>query len=182
MKKRETEKMNNAQNQETLLIVDDIPINITALAEFLKKSGFKVLFAKNGKRAIQKAEEAHPDLILMDVMMPEMDGFDACRILKSQKNTQEIPIIFMTALTDTFDKLKGFELGAADYITKPIQREELLARVKLHLKTCKLQRQLQVQNQLLLQQTDELTKRNDIMTKENEKSDKLLLNILKRRA
>ncbi len=174
--------MNNTQNQETLLIVDDMPINITVLAEFLKIAGFNVLIAKNGKRAIQKAEKDHPDLILMDIMMPEMSGFDACRILKSQENTKEIPIIFMTALTDTVDKLEGFKLGAADYITKPIQREELLARVKSHLKTRKLQRQLQVQNQQLQQQADELAKRNDIMTKENEKSDKLLLNILKRRS
>jgi DNA-binding response OmpR family regulator len=173
--------MNNTANQDTLLIVDDIPTNVSILAHFLKTAGFKVLIAQNGKRAIQNAEYAQPDLILMDIMMPEMNGFDACRILKSQEKTQEIPIIFMTALTDTVDKLKGFELGAADYITKPIQQEEVLARVKSHIKICKLQRQLQVQNQQLQQQADKLAKRNDIMTKENEKSDQLLLNILKRR-
>ena len=131
---------------DTLLIVDDIPANISVLTNFLKSAGFKVLIAQNGKRAIQKAEYAAPDLILLDVMMPEMDGFEACRILKSQDSTKEIPIIFMTALADTVDKIKGFELGAADYITKPIQHEEVLARVNAHLNIYKLQQHLQVCN------------------------------------
>lgn len=131
---------------DTLLIVDDVPANISVLTNFLKSVGFKILIAQNGKRAIQKVEYATPDLILMDVMMPEMDGFEACRILKSQDNTKEIPIIFMTALADTVDKVKGFELGAADYITKPIQHEEVLARVNAHLNIYKLQRNLQVCN------------------------------------
>ena len=131
---------------DTLLIVDDIPANISVLTNFLKSAGFKVLIAQNGKRAIQKAEYATPDLILLDVMMPEMDGFEACRILKSQDSTKEIPIIFMTALADTVDKIKGFELGAADYITKPIQHEEVLARVNAHLNIYKLQQHLQVCN------------------------------------
>jgi adenylate cyclase len=170
--------MNNPSDQDTLLIVDDIPTNVSVLARFLKIAGFKVLVAQNGNRAIQNAEYAQPDLILMDIMMPEMSGFDACRILKSQESTQKIPIIFMTALTDTVDKVKGFKLGAADYITKPIQREEVLARVKSHIKICKLQRQLQLQNQQCQQQADELAKRNDLIAQEKEKSDKLLLNIL----
>ena len=131
---------------DTLLIVDDIPANISVLTNFLKSVGFKVLIAQNGKRAIQKAEYATPDLILLDVMMPEMDGFEACRILKSQDSTKEIPIIFMTALVDTVDKIKGFELGAADYITKPIQHEEVLARVNAHLNIYKLQQHLQTCN------------------------------------
>jgi len=131
---------------DTLLIVDDIPANISVLTNFLKNAGFKVLVAQNGKRAIQKAEYAAPDLILLDVMMPEMDGFEACRILKSQDSTKKIPIIFMTALADTVDKVKGFELGAADYITKPIQQEEVLARINAHLNLYKLQQNLQVCN------------------------------------
>jgi two-component system sensor histidine kinase/response regulator len=148
--------MNNTPNQETLLIVDDIPINVTVLKEFLKMAGFKVLIAQNGKHAIQKAEEAHPDLILMDIMMPEMNGFDACRILKSQENTKEIPIIFMTALIDTVDKLKGFELGAADYITKPIQHEEVLARVNAHINLHRLKNQLQTRTAELEQRNMQL--------------------------
>jgi len=164
--------------KDTILIVDDIQENVSVLYRFLTDMGLKGLVAKNGKQALQIAGVAPVDLILLDVMMPDLSGFEVCKVLKSQEKTQDIPIIFMTALTDTIDKIKGFELGAADYVTKPIQQEEVLARVKSHLKICKLQRQLQTQNQQLQQQTDELAKRNDIITKEKEKSDKLLLNIL----
>jgi signal transduction histidine kinase len=135
--------MNIETPQDVLLIVDDVTANIKVLSYFLEDKGFEILIAQNGKRAIKKAEYAHPDLILLDVMMPEMSGFEACRVLKSQDSTKDIPIIFMTALVDTVDKVKGFELGAADYITKPIQQEEVLARVNAHLSLYKLQRQLQ---------------------------------------
>jgi len=148
--------MNSKTSQKTLLIVDDVPANIGVLTELLKSVGFKVLIAQNGKRAIQKAEYAHPDLILLDVMMPEMDGFQACRILKSQERTKEIPIIFMTALVDTVDKIKGFELGAADYITKPIQHEEVLARVNAHINLYKLKNQLQTRTAELEQRNMQL--------------------------
>jgi DNA-binding response OmpR family regulator len=129
--------------QETLLIVDDVPANVSVLLEFLTEAGFKVLVAKEGKAAIKKAEQARPDLVLLDVMMPGMDGFNVCQILKSKENTKDIPIIFMTALADTVDKVKGFSLGAVDYITKPFQQEEVLARVTNHLKMRKLQKQLE---------------------------------------
>jgi len=135
--------MGNENFKGTLLIVDDITANISVLSNFLQESGFRVLITQNGKRAIQKAEYAHPDLILLDVMMPVMDGFEACQILKSQESTQDIPIIFMTALADTVDKVKGFELGAADYITKPFQHEEVLARVNAHIRLRRLQQQLE---------------------------------------
>ena len=127
----------------TILIVDDIPDNVDTLADFLNNVGFEILVARNGERAIKKAEYAIPDLILLDIMMPKMDGFKACEILKSKANTKEIPIIFMSALTDTVDKIKGFELGAADYITKPFQQEEILARVNTHIKLYLLQKKLQ---------------------------------------
>jgi len=126
---------------DTLLVIDDMPYNI--LLSFLSKKGFKVLVAHDGKDGIRMAELSQPDLILLDVTMPEMDGFEACQVLKNHEKTQDIPVIFMTARTDIVDKLKGFELGAADYITKPLQLEEVLARVTTHLKLCKLHRQLQ---------------------------------------
>jgi len=144
----------------TLLIVDDMPANISVLFEFLSEEGFRVLVAQDGKRAIQKAEYVKPDLILLDVMMPGMDGFETCRILKSQQDTKNIPIIFMTALADTLDKVKGFSLGAADYITKPIQHEEVLARVNTQLRFCQLQKQLIEQNKELQEQKIELEQRN----------------------
>ncbi len=130
----------------TLLIVDDIPANVSVLFDFLSASGFKVLVAQDGESALQKAHYAQPSLILLDVMMPGIDGFETCRRLKNDPKTQDIPVIFMTALADTENKVKGFELGAVDYVTKPIQQEEVLARVNTHLTIRKLQKELQTQN------------------------------------
>lgn len=130
----------------TLLIVDDTPANVSVLFDFLNENGFKVLVAQDGKRAIQKAQYAKPDLILLDIMMPGMDGFETCQRLKSDEKTHEIPIIFMTALADTVDKVKGFQLGAADYITKPIQHEEVLARIKSQLHFTHLKNQLEARS------------------------------------
>jgi len=136
----------NTSHLGTILVVDDVPANVKVLMDFLTANNFKVLTAKDGQAAIKRAEYAKPDLILLDVMMPIMDGYDACKALKSQENTLDIPIIFMTALADTTDKVKGFELGASDYITKPFQQEEVLARVNNHLKIVMLQKQLQLRN------------------------------------
>ncbi len=144
----------------TILIVDDIQENVSVLYRFLTNMEFKVLVAKNGKQALQIAEATSIDSILLDVMMPGMSGFEVCGVLKSQAATQDIPIIFMTALTDTTDKVKGLELGAADYVTKPFQQEEILARINANLKISKLQRQLQAKNQQLQEQTVELETRN----------------------
>lgn len=131
-------------SQDTLLIVDDIPANVSVLLEFLTEAGFKVLVAKDGKAALKKTEQALPDVVLLDIMMPGMGGFEVCKILKSEDRTRDIPIIFMTALADTVDKVKGFSLGAVDYITKPFQQEEVLARVTSHLNVRKLQKQLEL--------------------------------------
>jgi len=133
----------NPESKGTILIVDDTPANVSVLFDFLGENGYKVLVAQEGRRAIQKAEYAQPDLILLDVMMPGIDGFETCQLLKSKETTKEIPIIFMTALADTVDKVKGFKLGAADYITKPIQHEEVLARITTQLNFRRLQQQLQ---------------------------------------
>ncbi|WP_353572288.1 hybrid sensor histidine kinase/response regulator [Candidatus Albibeggiatoa sp. nov. BB20] len=136
----------NTSHLGTILVVDDVPANVKVLMDFLTANGFKVLTAKDGQAAIKRAEYAKPDLILLDVMMPVMDGYEACKVLKSQESTLDIPIVFMTALADTTDKVKGFELGASDYITKPFQQEEVLARVNNHLKIVTLQKQLQLRN------------------------------------
>ncbi len=148
--------MNTETYKGSLLIVDDIPANISVLSESLEEAGFEVAIARNGERAIKKAEYANPDLILLDVMMPIMNGFDACKILKSKEKTKNIPIIFMTALTDTVDKVKGFELGAADYITKPFQYEEVLARVNAHINLRRLQKQLEEHSEELEQRNKQL--------------------------
>ncbi len=130
----------------TLLLVDDIPTNLKMLFNYLKSLGFKVRIANNGEKAIEQIERTPPDLILLDVMMPNLDGFEVCRRLKANAQTRDIPIIFMTAKTETVDKVKGFEVGAVDYVTKPIQQEEVLARINAHLTIRNLQKSLQQKN------------------------------------
>lgn len=145
----------NTATPSTILIVDDTPTNLNLLFHVLQRSGFKVLVAQNGQSALQKVEYAKPDLILLDILMPGMDGFETCQILKSQASTKDTPIIFMTALAETVDKVKGLRLGAVDYITKPFQQEEVLARIQLHLNLRQLTRQVQAQNAQLEQQIQE---------------------------
>ncbi|HEC85042.1 MAG: hypothetical protein DRR08_06975 [Candidatus Parabeggiatoa sp. nov. 2] len=119
---------------DTILIVDDIPFEIKLLFIFLSHTCFEVLVAHDGIEGIKTAESAQPDLIMLDVIMREMDGFEVCQKIKNNEKTKDIPIIFMTARTELVDKITGFELGAADYITKPFEHEEVLARVNTHLK------------------------------------------------
>ncbi|HIK04957.1 MAG TPA: response regulator [Trichormus sp. M33_DOE_039] len=143
--------------QGVILIVDDTPINLEMLFDFLANTGYTVLVAEDGESALSRAEYAPPDLILLDILMPGIDGFETCRRLQSNELTKDIPIIFMTALSETVDKVKGLSLGAVDYITKPLQHEEVLARVKLHLRLRNLTKQLQVQNQRLAVEIEERT-------------------------
>lgn len=135
-----------------VLLVDDIPTNLGVLFESLSQSGFRVLAAQDGESAIAQIQYLKPNIILLDVMMPGIDGFETCRRLKANPETQDIPVIFMTALTDTFDKVKGFSVGAVDYITKPFQTEEVLARINAQLAIQRLQQQLQQQNAQLQQE------------------------------
>lgn len=128
--------------QSEILIVDDIPTNIKLLYDFLQQSDYRVSVAKNAESAFRKLEKIVPDLILLDVMMPGMSGFEVCKMLKQNPKTQDIPVIFMTALTDEIDKVKGLSIGAVDYITKPIHTDEVLARIKVHLTLRHTQMQL----------------------------------------
>lgn len=116
-----------------ILIVDDVPHNIQVLANILKEAGYQLGFAKDGKAALTHMESAKFDLILLDIMMPGIDGYEVCTKLKKDRRTRDIPVIFITALHGTESKTKGFELGAVDYITKPFDAQEVLARVKTHL-------------------------------------------------
>lgn len=135
----------------TVMIVDDTPSNLGVLFECLHNAGFKVLAAQDGVSALGQAERAKPDIILLDIRMPGLDGYETCGRLKSAGVTKDIPVIFMTALSDTQDKVKAFAVGGVDYITKPFQHEEVLARVRTHLNIQRLQRQLQEQNERLQQ-------------------------------
>lgn len=128
-----------------ILVVDDTTANLEVVAEALGDAGFEVAIATDGERAIKQATLSQPDLILLDVMMPGIDGFETCRRLKSSPVTGEIPVIFMTALSDTTDKVKGLQLGAVDYVTKPFQETELLARVTTQVKLHHLQQSLERQ-------------------------------------
>jgi diguanylate cyclase (GGDEF)-like protein len=147
---------NSDRQQPTILIIDDNLTNLRVAVNYLQESGFTVLVAQDGNSGLERAEYALPQLILLDVLMPDMDGFETCRRLKLSGKTCDIPVVFMSALADTEDKLKGFAAGAVDYVTKPIQREELLARITTHLRIQTLTQQLQRQNQQLQQQTIEL--------------------------
>ncbi len=124
-------------------MVDDTPTNLSVLSDLLSARGFKISVAEDGESALEQLQYIQPDLILLDVLMPHLDGFTTCQRLKERPETKDIPIIFMTALTDTVEKVKGFELGAVDYITKPFQQEEVLARVSTHLALQQLRARLQ---------------------------------------
>ncbi len=126
-----------------VLVADDTPANLSVLLELLGQAGFEVLIAEDGESALQRAAYARPDLILLDVLMPELDGFATCARLKARPDTREIPVIFMTALAETVDKVRGLDAGAVDYVTKPFQPEELLARVRTHLTLQRLRTKLQ---------------------------------------
>ena len=136
-------------NSGVILIVDDTPSNLQVLFACLESTGFKVLVAQNGEDALQIAASEVPDLILLDILMPDMDGFAVCSQLKASSQTEHIPVVFMTALTETINKVKGFEVGGIDYITKPIEQEEVLVRIRTHLKVQKMQCYIQGQNEQL---------------------------------
>jgi len=121
-------------NPPSVLIIDDQPENLAVISEYLSDSGLTILISQTGESGVERAAYSKPDLILLDILMPGIDGFETCRRLKSNDFTKEIPVIFMTALTDLVDKVKGFEVGGVDYVIKPVQQEELLNRVKIHLK------------------------------------------------
>jgi len=122
-------------------VVDDTPANLQALAATLKAKGYQISVATNGRQALEVVERVRPDLILLDVVMPEMDGFETCQRLKASPATSAIPVIFLTARTETADIVKGFELGAVDYVPKPFNAHELLARVNTHLTMDRLHRE-----------------------------------------
>jgi diguanylate cyclase (GGDEF)-like protein/PAS domain S-box-containing protein len=130
----------------TILIVDDIPANLAVAVDYLEDNGFRVLVAQDGEEGVERAQFMQPDLILLDVMMPGIDGFETCYRLKSIESTCDIPVIFMTALADTSDKVKAFAAGAVDYVSKPFQVEELLARITTHLTLQGVQKKLAIQN------------------------------------
>ncbi|MES2820734.1 MAG: response regulator [Pseudomonadota bacterium] len=127
-----------AAERGVILIVDDIPDNLALLADALDEAGYMVLVALDGASALARIQRRRPDLILLDALMPGLDGFETCRRIKAQPDTAEIPVLFMTALTDSEHVVQGFAAGGIDYVTKPINTEEVLARVASHLRTARI--------------------------------------------
>jgi signal transduction histidine kinase len=147
----------------TILIVDDNPGNLSVISDYLQGLGFRILIAEDGESALAKAGHAQPDLILLDVLLPGIDGFETCRLLKAAPNTAHIPVIFMTALAEIKHKLQGFESGAVDYVTKPFQKEEVLARITTQLRLRELTERLE---QLVEERTHRLEKTNQQLKQE----------------
>ena len=145
-----------AQHREAeILIVDDIPANLKLLSDILAEKGYRVRPAASGHLALRSAALRTPDLVLMDAKMPGMDGYEVCRTLKSDSKNGDVPVIFISALDEADDKVRGFEAGGVDFITKPFQAEDVLARVGLHLSLDRLRKQLEMRNTQLLKESAE---------------------------
>ncbi|BAZ16423.1 response regulator receiver sensor signal transduction histidine kinase [Calothrix sp. NIES-4071] len=147
----------NIRPVETILVIDDSPTNLEVLYTTLADAGYEVLVEMDSLEGIEQAKNNPPDLILLDIMMPKVNGFEACSKLQSNPVTKDIPIIFMTALSDTVEKVKGFQMGAVDYITKPFQQEEVIARINVQLKLRRLNLELDQQKQKLEERVAERT-------------------------
>ncbi|MCB0060639.1 MAG: response regulator [Caldilineaceae bacterium] len=145
------------EREPLVLLVDDNPGNLHALIQILTEQRYRVLVAESGKSALERLCYATPDIILLDVLMPHMNGFETCKKLKENPATADIPIIFLTALSEMVDKIQGFDVGGVDYITKPIQIPEVLARLNTHLALRRLQQTLQHQNEQLAEHIQERT-------------------------
>lgn len=163
------------KTKEMILIIDDTPASITVVETVLTEAGYQVSVATSGEKALDRLSIIIPDLILLDIMMPGIDGYETCRRLKEKESTRSIPIIFLSALAETFDKVKGFDLGAVDYLMKPIASEELLARVRTHLKIKKLEKGLKDQNLLLLSEIAVREKAEEALQKANEELEKRVM-------
>ena len=140
------------EQQATILIIDDMPANLKYLQEVLQSNKYNVHAAPNGRLGLQAAFSEPPDLVLLDIKMPEMDGYEVCTQLKANKATSDIPVIFLSALDETLDKVKAFELGAVDYVTKPFEPVELLQRIKVQIQLSTVQQQRAELNDALKQQ------------------------------
>ncbi len=151
----------------SILVADDQPLNVQVLVKLLKQAQFHVLVAKSGEEAVTMAQAKHPDLILLDVVMPDLNGFEVCRRLKAHPDTQDIPIIFISALNETFNKVEAFAIGGSDYVAKPFQVEEVLVRVKHQLALRSARAELAMLNQ-------ELEKRVQLRTAELEETNRRL--------
>lgn len=158
----------NYSNFQQILIVDDTPENLNLLSEILSSQGYKVHLAPSGKLALKFLEFNLPDLILLDIMMPQLDGYQVCRAIKTCERTQDIPIIFLSALQEVLDKVRAFSLGAVDYITKPFEYQDVLIRVKTQLRLRKFSKQLLEQNYQLTAEIAERKRVEELVKQQKE--------------
>ena len=142
-------KERDSSPRQTIMIVDDVPANLGVLLDFLDSAGYQVLVAESGESALAQLAYAEPDIILLDVTMPGIDGYETCRRLKEDARWRDTPVLFLTALNETTDKVRAFNVGAVDFISKPLHPEEVLARVRAHLQIRSLQQDLEEKNALL---------------------------------
>ncbi|MFC1563956.1 response regulator [candidate division KSB1 bacterium] len=163
------------KEEARILIVDDTQKNIQVLGAILKKEKYQINVAMNGLQALKQVEKVHPDLILLDVMMPELDGFETCKRLKADPETKDIPVIFLTAKVEVEDIVKGFELGAVDYVTKPFNHTELLARVDTHLQLKLAREQIEKYADELKEWNEKLEEKLDARTKEIKQMNDVLI-------
>ncbi|NJK73140.1 MAG: response regulator [Oscillatoriales cyanobacterium RU_3_3] len=157
-----------------ILAIDDTPANLRLLVRILTNQGYKIRAVPSGKLALSGIHQALPDLILLDIMMPEMDGYEVCTHLKADEVTRNIPVIFISAIDELLDKVKAFAVGGIDYITKPFQVEEVLARVETHLALQRLQKSVQTQNQELAKTNQELATTNQQLAQTNQEVTEIL--------
>jgi PleD family two-component response regulator len=148
------------KSEQKILIVDDNPVNLRLLSKMLATQGYNVFSVEDGPQALVEALSISPDLILLDIMMPKMDGYEVCQRLKANEQTRNIPVIFISALSEMEDIIQALTIGGVDYITKPFRAEEVFARVQTHLALQSLQKQLQIANRELAGRNEQLQKRN----------------------
>ncbi len=158
LKKEQNNSPTKNNQEQSIVIVDDAPDNLRLIVSIFKKQNYKVRPASSGKRALATIRKQPPDLILLDIMMPDINGYEVCKQLKADKKTKDIPIIFLSALNEVFDKVKAFQAGGVDYISKPFQVEELLIRVNTHLTLQRQQKELSLQNEKLKAKNAFITK------------------------
>lgn len=174
MKNEENINKQTKSSIADILVVDDTPDNLRLLSDLLSNNGYKVRNVTNGKMALDAAQLKPPDLILLDIMMPGIDGYEVCRQLKLKKETSQIPIIFLSAKNEVEDKIQGFGLGGVDYITKPYQPAEVLARVQNQLRISDLQKKLRKQNQQLQQEIHDRVLAEEQLKLLNQKLEKIV--------
>jgi DNA-binding response OmpR family regulator len=156
-----------------ILVVDDNPVNLDLLSNMLLDRNYRVRVATNGRRAIAAASSRAPDLVMLDINMPEMDGYEVCVELKRNETTQDVPVIFISALDEAMDKVHAFEVGGADYVTKPFQFEEVVARIENQLKLSRLQRDLERKNAELVTKNEELIRSREELLQSQRRADRI---------